>query len=45
LAALVTSMQDRPAAEIIEAIHIAVAEYTKGAPAADEITVVVVRRL
>ena len=45
LAALVASMEDRPTADIVEAIHSAVAEYTQGAPAADDITVVVVRRL
>jgi len=45
LAELVSSMRDRPAAEIVEAIHVAVAEYTQGAPAADDITVVAVRRL
>jgi serine phosphatase RsbU (regulator of sigma subunit)/pSer/pThr/pTyr-binding forkhead associated (FHA) protein len=45
LAALVASMLDCPAAEIVEAIHTAVAEYTQGAPAADDITVVAVRRL
>jgi sigma-B regulation protein RsbU (phosphoserine phosphatase) len=45
LAALVASMLHRPAAEIVEAITTAVAEYTEGAPAADDITVVVVRRL
>lgn len=45
LAALVASMLDRPAAEIVEAIHTAVAEYTQGAPAADDITVVAVRRV
>jgi sigma-B regulation protein RsbU (phosphoserine phosphatase) len=45
LAQLVASMLDRPAAEIVEAIHAAVAEYTEGAPAADDITVVAVRRL
>jgi serine phosphatase RsbU (regulator of sigma subunit)/pSer/pThr/pTyr-binding forkhead associated (FHA) protein len=45
LAALVALMLDRPAAEIVEAIHKAVADYTKGAPAADDITVVAVRRL
>jgi sigma-B regulation protein RsbU (phosphoserine phosphatase) len=45
LAALVASLIDRPAAEIVEAIHAAVAEFTEGAPAADDITVVAVRRL
>ena len=32
LAALVASLIDRPAAEIVESIHAAVAEYTEGAP-------------
>jgi phosphoserine phosphatase RsbU/P len=45
LGALVASMKDRPAEEIIEAIHNAVTAYTQGAPAADDITVVVARRL
>ena len=44
LAALVGSMKDRPSEEIVEAIHNAVATYTQGAPAADDITVVVTRR-
>jgi sigma-B regulation protein RsbU (phosphoserine phosphatase) len=44
LAALVGSMKDRPSEEIVEAIHNAVATYTQGAPAADDITVVVARR-
>ena len=42
---LVASLRDRPAAEIVEAIHHAVAAYTEGAPAADDITVVVARRV
>jgi serine phosphatase RsbU (regulator of sigma subunit) len=45
LAALVASMGDRPTSDIVEAIHCAVAEYTQGAPAADDITVVAVRKL
>jgi sigma-B regulation protein RsbU (phosphoserine phosphatase) len=45
LAELVASLLNRPSAEIVEAITTAVAEYTQGAPAADDITVVVVRRL
>jgi sigma-B regulation protein RsbU (phosphoserine phosphatase) len=45
LAALVASLLHRPAEEIVEAINTAVAEYTEGAPAADDITVVAVRRL
>jgi len=44
LAALVASMKDRPSEEIVEAIHNAVAAFTQGAPAADDITVVVARR-
>src|SRR5579863_2121336 len=44
LAELVASMRDRPAAEIVEAIDVAVTEFTEGAPAADDITVVVARR-
>ena len=44
LAALVAAMRDRPAAEIVEAIDTAVTEFTEGAPAADDITVVVARR-
>jgi sigma-B regulation protein RsbU (phosphoserine phosphatase) len=45
LAALVGSMRDRPSEEIVEAIHNAVTAFTQGAPAADDITVVVARRL
>ena len=45
LAALVASMRERPAAEIVEAIESAVSEFTQGAPAADDITVVVARKL
>jgi sigma-B regulation protein RsbU (phosphoserine phosphatase) len=45
LARLVTSLRDRPAAEIVEAIDSAVTEFTQGAPAADDITVVVARRV
>jgi phosphoserine phosphatase RsbU/P len=45
LAALVAGMKDRPAEEIVDAIHTAVREFTEGAPAADDITVVVARRL
>jgi hypothetical protein len=37
-------MKDRPSEEIVEAIHNAVTIYTQGAPAADDITVVVARR-
>ena len=42
---LVASMRDRPAAEIVEEIHRAVHAFTQGAPAADDITVVIARRL
>jgi sigma-B regulation protein RsbU (phosphoserine phosphatase) len=45
LAALVGSMKDRPSEEIVDAIHNAVMGFTQGAPAADDITVVVARRL
>ena len=45
LADLVASMHDRPAAEIVEAIHAAVSRFAAGAPPADDITVVVARRL
>lgn len=45
LAQLVASMRDRPAAEIVEAIEKAVADFTEGAPAADDITVVVARKV
>ena len=45
LADLVASLRDRPAAEIVEEIHKAVAAFSEGAPAADDITVVVARRV
>jgi serine phosphatase RsbU (regulator of sigma subunit) len=45
LAKLVASMKDRPSEEIVEAIHSSVLAYTQGAPPADDITVVVARRL
>ena len=45
LAELVASLHGRPSAEIVEAVHAAVAAYTEGAPAADDITVVVARRV
>jgi sigma-B regulation protein RsbU (phosphoserine phosphatase) len=45
LAELVTRLRERSAAEIVEAINSAVAAFTEGAPAADDITVVAVRRL
>jgi serine phosphatase RsbU (regulator of sigma subunit) len=44
LAALVASMKGRPSEHIVEAIHNAVMSFTQGAPAADDITVVVARR-
>jgi serine phosphatase RsbU (regulator of sigma subunit) len=44
LAQLVASLSEKPAAEIVERIHQAVAEFTQGAPPADDITVVVARR-
>ena len=45
LGSLVESLRHRTAAEIVEAIEVAVTDFTQGAPAADDITVVVVRRL
>ncbi len=45
LANLVASLHDRPAAEIVEEIHRSVREFTQGAAAADDITVVIARRL
>jgi phosphoserine phosphatase RsbU/P len=45
LASLVASVRNRPAFEIIEEIHQAVATFTEGAPAADDITVVIARRV
>ena len=45
LAALVAALRDRPAAEIVGAIEAAVSEFTRGAPPADDITVVVARRV
>jgi phosphoserine phosphatase RsbU/P len=45
LAALVESMQGKSAHEIMEAVHSEVARFTQGAPPADDITVVVARRL
>ena len=45
LAQLVGSMRDRPASEIVQAIDSAVQEWAQGAPAADDITVVVARRI
>jgi len=45
LAELVASMQGKSAQEIMEAVHSEVARFTQGAPPADDITVVVARRL
>lgn len=45
LANLVAELSSRPAPEIVDAIHRSVAEFTEGAPPADDITVVVTRRL
>jgi sigma-B regulation protein RsbU (phosphoserine phosphatase) len=45
LGELVASMLERPASEIVDAIHGAVAAFTQGAAAADDITVVVARRV
>jgi sigma-B regulation protein RsbU (phosphoserine phosphatase) len=45
LAKLVALMRDRPSSEIVEEVHRAVHAFTQGAPAADDITVVIARRL
>jgi len=45
LGEVVAANRDRPASEIVEAIEAAVVAFTQGAPAADDITVVVARRL
>ena len=45
LAKMVASLRDRPAAEIVQEIHRGVHAFTQGAPAADDITVVIARRL
>ena len=45
LAELVASLRGQTATEVVEAIHTAVAAYTEGAAAADDITVVVARRV
>ncbi len=45
LANLVAQIATRPAKEIVDAIHASVVEYTEGAPQADDITVMVARRL
>src|SRR5262249_307327 len=44
LGKLVASLRDRPSTEIVDEIHKAVGVYSEGAPAADDITVVIVRR-
>ena len=44
LAQVVASMRDRPAAEIVDAIEAAVTEFSKGAPAADDVTIVIARK-
>jgi sigma-B regulation protein RsbU (phosphoserine phosphatase) len=45
LANLVAELSSRPAMEIVDAIHKSVGEFTQGAPPADDITVVVTRRI
>jgi len=45
LAKIVAALRDRPAAEIVQEVHRAVHAFTQGAPAADDITVVIARRL
>jgi phosphoserine phosphatase RsbU/P len=45
LANLVAELSGKTAREIVGAIHASVAEFTEGAPPADDITVVVTRRL
>jgi sigma-B regulation protein RsbU (phosphoserine phosphatase) len=45
LANMVAALRDRPAAEIVQEVHRAVHAFTQGAPAADDITVVIARRL
>jgi sigma-B regulation protein RsbU (phosphoserine phosphatase) len=45
LAALVAALREKPAAEIVLAVEAAVQEFTQGAPPADDITVVIARRL
>src|SRR5689334_26494 len=45
LANMVAEMRDRPSAEIVQEVHRAVHAFTQGAAAADDITVVVARRL
>jgi phosphoserine phosphatase RsbU/P len=45
LAQLVASMYGQPATEMVEQINKAVADYTLGAPPADDITVLIARRI
>ncbi len=45
LGELVASMRGRPASEVVAAVQAAVANFSEGAPQADDITVVVMRRL
>jgi len=45
LAALVRALRERPSAEIVDHVLQAVASFSEGAPAADDITVVVARRV
>jgi serine phosphatase RsbU (regulator of sigma subunit) len=45
LGELVAKLRDKPAKEIIEAVEAAVIEFTQGAPPADDITVVVARKI
>jgi serine phosphatase RsbU (regulator of sigma subunit) len=45
IADLVRAMRDQPATEICDALHAAVTAFTEGAPPADDITVVVARRV
>jgi len=44
LAQVVASMRDRPAAEIVDAVEAAVTEFSKGAPPADDVTIVIARK-
>lgn len=45
LADMVAKLRDRPAAEIVDEVHKAVHVFTQGAPPADDITVMIARRL
>jgi sigma-B regulation protein RsbU (phosphoserine phosphatase) len=45
LANIVAELSDRPAAEIVQEVHRAVHAFTQGAAAADDITIVIARRL